>query len=51
MYNYYNYFNDQLPKINTELIDVYKEIISALLKQKKNLNYHIKKVLPETQSV
>ena len=44
----HDHLKDQLPKTNTGLIDAYKEIIPALIKQKEDSNYHIKIALPET---
>ena len=38
---------DQLPRSNTGLIDAYREIIPALLKQSKEEGYYIKKNLPQ----
>ncbi len=37
---------DQLPKSNNGLIDAYKEIIPAIIKQSKDPLYNIEKVLP-----
>jgi len=45
------HLKDQLPKTNKGLIDAYKEIIPALLKQKEDSGYHIKIALPETQNI
>ena len=45
------HLKDQLPKTNKGLIDAYKEIIPALLKQKEDSSYHIKIALPETQNI
>ena len=44
------WFN-KLPKTNNGLIDAYKEIIPALIKQKDDKCYFIKKELPETQNI
>ena len=45
------HLKDQLPKTSKGLIDAYKEIIPALLKQKEDPGYHIKITLPETQNI
>jgi fatty acid desaturase len=37
---------NQLPKTNNGLIDAYKEIIPAMIKQSKDPSYNIKKILP-----
>jgi fatty acid desaturase len=37
---------NQLPKSNNGLIDAYKEIIPAMIKQSKDPSYNIKKILP-----
>ena len=47
----HQYIKDQLPKPNDGLIDAYKEIIPALIKQKEDTSYFIKKELPEPQNI
>jgi fatty acid desaturase len=47
----HDHIKDQLPKPNNGLIDAYKEIIPALLKQKEDTNYFIKKDIPQLQNV
>ena len=47
----HNHIKDQLPKPNDGLIDAYKEIIPALIKQKEDTSYFIKKELPEPQNI
>ena len=47
----HHYIKEQLPKTNNGLIDAYKEIIPALIKQKDDKCYFIKKELPETQNI
>ena len=42
---------NQLPKPNNGLIDAYKEIIPALMRQKEDKRYFIKKQLPDPQKV
>ena len=42
---------NQLPKPNDGLIDAYKEIIPALIKQKEDTSYFIKKELPEPLNI
>ena len=37
---------NQLPKSNNGLIDAYKEIIPAMIKQSKDSSYNIEKILP-----
>lgn len=41
----------QLPKPNNGLIDAYREIIPALIKQKEDRSYFIKKDIPQLQNV
>ena len=43
----HHHIKDQLPKPNDGLIDAYKEIIPALIKQKEDTSYFIKKELPQ----
>ena len=47
----HQYIKDQLPKPNNGLIDAYKEIIPALIKQTQDKTYFIKKDIPQTQTV
>ena len=47
----HQHIKDQLPKPNDGLIDAYKEIIPALMKQKEDTSYFIKKELPEAQNI
>lgn len=42
-----NLIKDQLPKPNSSLIDAYREIIPAIIKQHKNNNYFIQKTIPQ----
>ena len=42
---------DQLPKTNNGLIDAYREIIPALIKQREDTSYFIKKDIPQLQNV
>ena len=46
-----HHIKNQLPKTNKGLIDAYKEIIPALIRQKEDTRYFIKKELPETQKI
>ena len=45
----HSYLNDQLPEIKNGLFETYKDIIPALMKQKKEPNYHLKIQLPNQQ--
>ena len=47
----HHHIKDQLPKPNDGLIDAYQEIIPALMKQKEDISYYIKKELPEPQNI
>jgi hypothetical protein len=47
----HQHIKDQLPKPNDGLIDAYKEIIPALMKQKEDTSYFIKKELPQAQNI
>ena len=47
----HNYIKDQLPRTNEGLIDAYKEIIPAIMKQSKEEDYFLKKDLPQLQNV
>ena len=47
----HDHIKDQLPKPNHGLIDAYKEIIPALIKQQQDTRYFIKKDIPQTQTV
>ena len=47
----HHHVKDQLPKPNNGLIDAYREIIPALIKQKKDKSYFIKKDIPQLQNV
>ena len=47
----HDHLKDQLPKPNDGLIDAYKEIIPALMKQKEDTSYFIKKELPEPENI
>ena len=46
----HDHLKGQLPKTKKGLIDAYKDIIPALIKQKNDPNYHIEISLPETQN-
>ena len=45
----HQHIKNQLPKTNNGLIDAYKEIIPALIKQTQDTSYFIKKDIPELQ--
>ena len=45
------HIKDQLPRTNEGLIDAYKEIIPAIIKQSKDQDYFIKKDIPQLQNV
>ena len=45
------YIKDQLPKPNDGLIDAYREIIPAIIKQKEDNSYFIQKEIPEAQKI
>ena len=47
----HNHIKDQLPKPNDGLIDAYKEIIPAIIKQSEETDYYLKKDLPQLQSL
>ena len=47
----HHHIKDQLPKPNDGLIDAYKEIIPALIKQREDTSYSIKKDIPQLQNV
>jgi fatty acid desaturase len=47
----HHYIKDQLPKPNYGLIDAYKEIIPAIIRQSKENDYYLKKELPHLQSL
>ena len=47
----HHHIKDQLPRTNTGLIDAYREIIPALLRQSKNEEYYLKKTLPQFDRV
>ena len=47
----HHHIKDQLPKPNNGLIDAYSEIIPALIKQKEDISYFIKKDVPQLQNV
>ena len=47
----HRHIKDQLPKPNNGLIDAYKEIIPALIKQTQDKTYFIKKDIPQTQTI
>ena len=47
----HNHIKDQLPRTNTGLIDAYKEIIPAIIKQTKDEDYFLKKDMPQIQNV
>ena len=44
----HNLIKDQLPKPKNGLIDAYKEIIPAIIKQAKDPNYKIPVKIPQT---
>ncbi len=46
----HNYIKDQIPEPNKGLIDAFKEIIPAIMKQKNDPSFFIKKNLPQLQS-
>ncbi len=45
------HIKDQLPRTNEGLIDAYKEIIPAIMKQSKEEDYFLKKDIPQLQNV
>ena len=47
----HHHIKDQLPRTNDGLIDAYQEIIPALLRQKDDETYFIKKELPQPQNI
>ena len=47
----HHHIKDQLPKPNNGLIDAYSEIIPALIKQREDTSYFIKKDVPQLQNV
>ena len=47
----HRHIKDQLPKPNNGLIDAYKEIIPALIKQREDESYFIKKDIPQLHNV
>ena len=47
----HHHIKDQLPKPNNGLIDAYREIIPALIKQREDTSYFIKKDIPQLQNV
>jgi fatty acid desaturase len=47
----HHHIKDQLPKPNYGLVDAYKEIIPAIIKQSKESEYYLKKDLPNLQNV
>jgi fatty acid desaturase len=47
----HHHIKDQLPKTNNGLIDAYREIIPALIKQREDTSYFIKKDIPQLQNV
>jgi len=44
------HIKDQLPEIKNGLIETYKDIIPALIKQKEEPNYHLNISIPEEQT-
>ena len=47
----HHHIKDQLPRTNEGLIDAYKEIIPAIIKQSKEEDYFLKKDIPQLQNV
>jgi fatty acid desaturase len=47
----HHHIKDQLPRTNKGLIDAYKEIIPAIIKQSKEEDYFLKKDVPQLQNV
>ena len=47
----HHHIKDQLPKTNNGLIDAYREIIPALIKQREDTSYFIKKDIPQLQNI
>ena len=47
----HHHIKDQLPKTNNGLIDAYREIIPALIKQREDTRYFIKKDIPQLQNI
>ena len=46
----HHHIKDQLPKTNDGLIDAYKEILPAIMKQTEDSSYFFKKEVPEPQN-
>ena len=46
----HHHIKDQLPRTNDGLIDAYKEILPAIMKQSEDTNYFFKKEVPEPQN-
>ena len=47
----HHHIKDHLPKTNNGLIDSYREIIPALIKQREDTSYFIKKDIPQLQNI
>ena len=47
----HHHIKDQLPRTNEGLIDAYKEIIPAIIKQSKEEDYFLKKDIPQLLNV
>ncbi len=47
----HHHIKNQLPRTNEGLIDAYKEIIPAIMKQSKEEDYYLKKDIPQLQNV
>ena len=45
-----HHIKDQLPRTNNGLIEAYKEILPALMKQKEDSSYFFKKEVPEPEN-
>ena len=46
----HHHIKDQLPRTNDGLIDAYKEILPAIMKQSEDTNYFFKKEVPKPQN-
>ena len=46
----HHHIKDQLPRTNDGLIDAYKEILPAIMKQTEDTSYFFKKEVPEPQN-
>ena len=47
----HHHIKNQLPRTNTGLVDAYKEIIPALVRQSREHDYYLKKIIPQLDRV